>query len=185
MRSRGARLSTGASSGVEGGYTHLKIMREGLSADAHVDHRGCGMSRLEPGRALAARRARNPGARQLRDRQGANSLPPSPRLRLVEGASPTATWCSASFENFVRPTSSMRPPPTRTRPTGARMSRRTCSARSTWSRPPRANGATRFVNFQTVLCYGRPQQNPIPVDHPLRRSRATAFRRSPASNILR
>ena len=26
----------------------------------------------------------------------------------------------------------------------------------------------RFVNFQTVLCYGRPEQNPVPVDHPLR-----------------
>ena len=25
----------------------------------------------------------------------------------------------------------------------------------------------RFVNFQTVLCYGRAAQSPIPVDHPL------------------
>src|SRR5262245_27842148 len=29
-------------------------------------------------------------------------------------------------------------------------------------------GVIRFVNFQTVLCYGRPKQNPVPVDHPLR-----------------
>lgn len=26
----------------------------------------------------------------------------------------------------------------------------------------------RFVNFQTALCYGRPERVPIPVDHPLR-----------------
>ncbi len=26
----------------------------------------------------------------------------------------------------------------------------------------------RIVNFQTVLCYGRPEASPIPVDHPLR-----------------
>lgn len=32
----------------------------------------------------------------------------------------------------------------------------------------RSAGATRFVNFQTVLCYGRPENTPIPVDHPLR-----------------
>ena len=31
----------------------------------------------------------------------------------------------------------------------------------------RRHGARRLVNFQTVLCYGRPQQVPIPVDHPV------------------
>ena len=29
-------------------------------------------------------------------------------------------------------------------------------------------GVERFLNFQTVLCYGRPEQSPIPLDHPLR-----------------
>jgi UDP-glucose 4-epimerase len=29
-------------------------------------------------------------------------------------------------------------------------------------------GVERFLNFQTVLCYGRPEHSPIPVDHPLR-----------------
>jgi UDP-glucose 4-epimerase len=29
-------------------------------------------------------------------------------------------------------------------------------------------GVERFLNFQTVLCYGRPEQSPISVDHPLR-----------------
>lgn len=29
-------------------------------------------------------------------------------------------------------------------------------------------GVKRFVNFQTALCYGAPQQIPIPVDHPCR-----------------
>ncbi len=32
----------------------------------------------------------------------------------------------------------------------------------------RRAGVTRFVNFQTALCYGRPERVPIPVDHPLR-----------------
>ena len=27
---------------------------------------------------------------------------------------------------------------------------------------------SRILNFQTVLCYGRPDTVPIPVDHPLR-----------------
>jgi len=29
-----------------------------------------------------------------------------------------------------------------------------------------AKGVKRFINFQTALCYGRPQQIPIPVSHP-------------------
>ena len=32
----------------------------------------------------------------------------------------------------------------------------------------RINAVERIVNFQTVLCYGRPETSPIPVDHPLR-----------------
>ena len=32
----------------------------------------------------------------------------------------------------------------------------------------RKHHVSRFINFQTVLCYGRPQTVPIPVDHPLR-----------------
>lgn len=32
----------------------------------------------------------------------------------------------------------------------------------------RRSGVERIVNFQTVLCYGRPETTPIPVDHPLR-----------------
>ena len=31
----------------------------------------------------------------------------------------------------------------------------------------RRHGVSRFVNLQTVLCYGRPHQVPIPVDHPV------------------
>jgi nucleoside-diphosphate-sugar epimerase len=29
-------------------------------------------------------------------------------------------------------------------------------------------GVARFINFQTALCYGRPERVPIPVDHPTR-----------------
>jgi UDP-glucose 4-epimerase len=32
----------------------------------------------------------------------------------------------------------------------------------------RSNQVSRFLNFQTVLCYGRPDVVPIPVEHPLR-----------------
>ena len=34
------------------------------------------------------------------------------------------------------------------------------------ARAAKAVGARRVVNFQTALCYGRPRQVPIPVDHP-------------------
>lgn len=34
------------------------------------------------------------------------------------------------------------------------------------ARAAKAAGARRVVNFQTALCYGRPRQVPIPVDHP-------------------
>jgi nucleoside-diphosphate-sugar epimerase len=32
----------------------------------------------------------------------------------------------------------------------------------------RATAVNRVINFQTVLCYGRPESTPIPVEHPLR-----------------
>jgi UDP-glucose 4-epimerase len=32
----------------------------------------------------------------------------------------------------------------------------------------RRAGIARFVNFQTALCYGRPERVPIPIDHPMR-----------------
>lgn len=32
----------------------------------------------------------------------------------------------------------------------------------------RAAAVSRIMNFQTVLCYGRPESTPIPVEHPLR-----------------
>lgn len=32
----------------------------------------------------------------------------------------------------------------------------------------RRTGVARFVNFQTALCYGRPERVPIPIDHPCR-----------------
>jgi nucleoside-diphosphate-sugar epimerase len=35
------------------------------------------------------------------------------------------------------------------------------------ARAAEASGAGRIVNFQTALCYGRPQKVPIPVTHPL------------------
>lgn len=34
------------------------------------------------------------------------------------------------------------------------------------ARAAKACGATRLINFQTALCYGRPQQVPIPTNHP-------------------
>ena len=34
------------------------------------------------------------------------------------------------------------------------------------ARAARAHGIRRLINFQTALCYGRPQRSPIPADHP-------------------
>jgi len=34
------------------------------------------------------------------------------------------------------------------------------------ARAAKANGVSRLINFQTALCYGRPQTLPIPVTHP-------------------
>lgn len=34
------------------------------------------------------------------------------------------------------------------------------------ARAAKANGVKRLINFQTALCYGRPQQLPIPATHP-------------------
>ena len=31
-----------------------------------------------------------------------------------------------------------------------------------------SDSVDRIINFQTALCYGRPESSPIPVDHPLR-----------------
>jgi UDP-glucose 4-epimerase len=35
------------------------------------------------------------------------------------------------------------------------------------ARAAQNSGAKRLVNFQTALCYGRPRQVPVPVDHPV------------------
>ena len=35
------------------------------------------------------------------------------------------------------------------------------------ARAAKAHGIKRLINFQTALCYGRPQQLPIPADHPV------------------
>ena len=49
-----------------------------------------------------------------------------------------------------------------------RMSKPTCLVQFNVIEAARDYGVERFLNFQTVLCYGRPEQSPIPLDHPLR-----------------
>ncbi len=139
------------------------------NADAYPDHRWRRLSRLEPDRALAAAWTRNPGHRQFRDRPARGRAVGLARLsRDRRVRSPTASWSTGPSTVSVRRTSFIPLPPTRIPTTGARMWRPTYSARSTWSRRRERAGVKRFVNFQTALCYGRPEQVPIPVDHPCR-----------------
>ena len=109
------------------------------------------------------------------------SLPDGhPRLAIVEGSIADRDWSRGRSRTSSRPTSSIRPPPTRIRTIGPRTRAPTSRARSTCSRPPRHAGVTRFVNFHTALGYGRPDRVPIPVDAPCARSPATAYRSRPA-----
>ncbi len=90
-------------------------------------------------------------------------LPELPGLSVVDGNDRRPRpWSIAASSAFGRPTSSTAPPRTRTRRTGARTSPPTSPARSTSSRRRGARGVKRFINFQTALCYGRPERRADP-----------------------
>ena len=95
-------------------------------------------------------------------------LPPSSKVRLIEGTIADRDLVQRAFAEFdpthvVHSAASYKDP---------------CSWREDVAtnilgtihmiEAAREHGVVRFVNFQTVLCYGRPERIPIPVDHPLR-----------------
>ncbi|HEV2547577.1 MAG TPA: NAD-dependent epimerase/dehydratase family protein [Stellaceae bacterium] len=95
------------------------------------------------------------------------ALPPVPRLRVVEGSITNAALVDRCFDEF--------------RPTHVVHSAASYKDPSNWAEDCATNVAgaihvaraaarcrvRRLINFQTALCYGRPRQVPIPVDHPL------------------
>lgn len=48
----------------------------------------------------------------------------------------------------------------------------------------KVHGVTRFINFQTALAYGRPEQVPIPVDHPQRPFTSYGVSKAAAENYV-
>jgi UDP-glucose 4-epimerase len=95
-------------------------------------------------------------------------VPRIPRLELVEGSIADRELVRRAFDRF--------------RPTHVVHSAASYKDPTDWCEDGATNvlgtihaieaahdyGVERFVNFQTVLCYGRPEQSPVPVDHPLR-----------------
>jgi UDP-glucose 4-epimerase len=95
------------------------------------------------------------------------ALPPAPRLRIVEGSIADAPLVDRCFDEF--------------RPTHVVHSAAAYKDPSNWAEDCATNvagainvaraaarcGVRRLINFQTALCYGRPRQVPISVDHPL------------------
>lgn len=97
----------------------------------------------------------------------ATSLVPAPNVRLVEGTIADRDLVYRVFEEF--------------RPTHVVHSAASYKDPNDWREDVATNvlgtinlvdaartcGVERLIGFQTVLCYGRPQRIPIPVDHPL------------------
>jgi UDP-glucose 4-epimerase len=95
-------------------------------------------------------------------------LPEFPGLRIIEGSIADRDLVDAAFAGFA--------------PTHVIHSAASYKDPQDWREDARTNvtgtinvidaarhaGVRRFVNFQTALCYGRPERVPIPVDHPTR-----------------
>ena len=119
------------------------------------------MSRLESDRALVPARARDHDPRQLRDRK-ARTCAAASRLELVEGTIADRDLVHRAFENF-RPTHVVHAAAAYKDPNDWREDVETnVLGTINLIEAARAIGATRFVNFQTVLCYGRAAQNADP-----------------------
>jgi UDP-glucose 4-epimerase len=95
-------------------------------------------------------------------------LPELPRLSVIEGSIADRDLVDAAFAGFA--------------PTHVIHSAASYKDPQDWCEDARTNvigtinvveaarraGVRQFVNFQTALCYGRPERVPIPVDHPTR-----------------
>ena len=95
-------------------------------------------------------------------------LPPVPGLTLVEGTIADAALVDRCFDDFrpshVIHSAAAYKDPADWREDAATNVTGTINVASASAR----HGVRRLVYFQTALCYGRPDQVPIPVDHPTR-----------------
>jgi UDP-glucose 4-epimerase len=94
-------------------------------------------------------------------------VPPLPRLELVDGTIADRDLVRRAFEHF-RPTHIVHAAASYKDPTDWREDVETnVLGTINLVEAAREFGVVRFVNFQTVLCYGRASENPIAVDHAL------------------
>jgi UDP-glucose 4-epimerase len=95
-------------------------------------------------------------------------LPERPRLSVIEGSVADRELVDAAFARFA-PTHVVHSAAAYKNPQDWREDART-NITGTINVVDAAHraGIRRFVNFQTALCYGRPERVPIPVDHPTR-----------------
>ena len=95
-------------------------------------------------------------------------VPSLPRLSLLEGSIADRVLVDRAFETF-RPTHVVHSAAAYKDPADWREDIATnVTGTINVVEAARAHQVARLLNFQTVLCYGRPQTVPIPVDHPLR-----------------
>lgn len=95
-------------------------------------------------------------------------VPPLPGLTLVEGSVADAALVDRSFDDFapthvVHSAASYKDPAAWREDVASNV-----TGTVNVLEAARRHGTRRVLNFQTVLCYGRPDVSPIPVEHPLR-----------------
>ncbi len=95
-------------------------------------------------------------------------VPELPGLTLIEGSVADRGLVASAFERF-RPTHVVHSAASYKDPANWREDVATnVDGTVNVMEAARTVGASRILNFQTVLCYGRPDSTPIPVEHPLR-----------------
>ncbi|WLA86081.1 NAD-dependent epimerase/dehydratase family protein [Bradyrhizobium elkanii] len=95
-------------------------------------------------------------------------VPALPGLTLIEGSIADRNLVASAFEKF-QPTHVVHSAASYKDPANWREDIATnVDGTANVIDAARAAGAVRILNFQTVLCYGRPESTPIPVEHPLR-----------------
>jgi UDP-glucose 4-epimerase len=98
----------------------------------------------------------------------AAALLPRDNLRIVEGSVEDEEFLNAEFSRFgpthvIHSAASYKDPNDWVRDASVNVIGTINVVRAT-----ELSGASRLVNFQTALCYGRPSKVPIPVEHPKR-----------------
>lgn len=95
-------------------------------------------------------------------------IPDIPGLTLVEGSIADRDLVTRAFAEF-RPTHVVHAAASYKDPSNWREDISTnVAGTANVVEVARASAVMRIINFQTVLCYGRPESTPIPVEHPLR-----------------